>query len=105
MLSNLLLKSKIIFSFCKMIWVFTFLLSLILWSTVYFQSEFSMRSFLSILLLIKILTNAAIFGIFSLMKSKNVFLFYNNLGISKTFLWAITFSVDLFIFPFSILLF
>ncbi|MCP9756028.1 hypothetical protein EGI26_12775 [Lacihabitans sp. CCS-44] len=85
--------------------MFTIFVSLLFWSFISFDSHVIFRFYFPAILFSKLAINGLIFLLFSFQKSKNFFLFYNNLGLDKLTLWIFTFVVDVLIFPFSVVIY
>lgn len=90
-------KIRIIFTFYSSFILASSLITLSCLSSIYINGLIALTP----LLFLKIFTTAVIILFINLFK-KNEFYYYQNLGLSKTFLWLITMGIDMIIFVFSI---
>jgi hypothetical protein len=102
--ANLFKKLNIHLLFAKPIWLATGGGSLIIWSSFGFKADKTFALFFGFTLLIKVLINSIIYWLYHQSKTER-YLFYQNLGISKSALWIFTHSIDFLLFPLSVYIF
>lgn len=94
MIKSLIHKFGVLNYFAKGIWIYSIPISLIIWSQIGFATGLEFYKLLQFIFYIKLGTNFFIGLLFEILRSKNIFIFYNNVGLNKTWLWAYTYILD-----------
>lgn len=90
-------KIQLLMLFAKPVWLVTLTISTTMWGLMNFNTEKVFMYLLGYFLFIKIATNFLIYGLYHISKTEK-YLFYQNLGFSKSQLWVATFILDCLFF-------